>query len=408
LNAHNSTKPILIAVVITALVAALGTLLFLAGDVFLLIFLGLLFAAFLAHSSKWVSKYTKIPYGWSLGLVVTALVALSVGTAVGFGFAIERQIDESADEIDKAVLYLRESIDERPIVKSMVTRLPLVGDWLKSGDDEQQANNGGAKTDKSEENKNENSGGEKASNEKENGSESKAKPNTNVISTFSKSAAEWVVKVFATTFGVLANFGLIFFVGLFVATNPGLYRDGFCQLLPPSIREKGGQVCTDMADAMWRWLLGRFGAMAITGIGVGGMLAVLGVPLPFTMAIVTALLTFIPNIGGIMALGLALLLAAPQGGSVVLTVFVGYCVLQLLESNVVTPLIQQRQVSIPPALLLSFQLLMGVLAGILGVLVATPLLAALMVFVKQVYIQEILEAGGGSDTDGNSENRSES
>ncbi len=131
-------------------------------------------------------------------------------------------------------------------------------------------------------------------------------------------------------------------------------------------------------------------SMLITGAGTSIALLVLGVPMALTMGVITGLLTFIPNIGGIIALLLAMLLALSQGPMTVLYVIILYGVLQLVESNVVTPLIQQHQTSIPPALLLSFQIIMGAITGFLGLLVSTPLLAAGMVLVREAWVRDTL------------------
>ena len=130
--------------------------------------------------------------------------------------------------------------------------------------------------------------------------------------------------------------------------------------------------------------------MAITGAGTAAALFVLGVPMAITVGVITGLLTFVPNIGGITALFLAILVAIPQGVETVLWVVGLYAALQLIESNVITPLLQQHQTSIPPALLISIQVIMGAIAGFLGLMVATPLLAASLVLIQQVWIKDVL------------------
>ena len=121
--------------------------------------------------------------------------------------------------------------------------------------------------------------------------------------------------------------------------------------------------------------------------GVAIVLALIGVPMPITLGIVTGLLTFVPNIGPIIALALAVLVALPKGMTVVGLTIAGYVGFQLLESYVLTPIIQKRQIAMPPALILIAQLLMGVVAGFLGIAVATPLVAVAMVVVGILYVE---------------------
>ena len=135
--------------------------------------------------------------------------------------------------------------------------------------------------------------------------------------------------------------------------------------------------------------------MAITGAGAWLLLMVLGVPLAMTLGVATAMLTFIPNIGAFVSLLLAILFALPQGGETVAFVVVGYILLQIVESYIITPLIQEKQVAVLPALLISFQAIMGVLFGFLGAAVASPLLAATKVVVEEAYIKDVLERPHG-------------
>lgn len=113
--------------------------------------------------------------------------------------------------------------------------------------------------------------------------------------------------------------------------------------------------------------------------------------MPMTVGVITGFLTFVPNIGAIISLALAILLALSQGPEIVIWVIIVYAALQLVESNIVTPIIQQKKTSIPPALLLAFQLIMAALTGFLGVMVATPLLAASITLVQEVWIEEVIE-----------------
>lgn len=140
-----------------------------------------------------------------------------------------------------------------------------------------------------------------------------------------------------------------------------------------------------MAETLWRWLVGRFASMVLTGLGIGIALWFLGVPLPLTLGVLTGLLTFIPNIGAAIALGLAMFVALPTGIATVGWVVVVFFAFQLVESYVLTPMIQQYQVSLPPALLISTQALMGGILGFLGALIASPMLVLILVLNREVY-----------------------
>ena len=68
-----------------------------------------------------------------------------------------------------------------------------------------------------------------------------------------------------------------------------------------------------------------------------------------------------------------------------------YVAVQAVESYLLTPLIQQRTISMPPALTLAMQLVAAVLLGALGLALATPLTAAGMVLVRELYVKGVLE-----------------
>jgi predicted PurR-regulated permease PerM len=68
-----------------------------------------------------------------------------------------------------------------------------------------------------------------------------------------------------------------------------------------------------------------------------------------------------------------------------------YFVVQQLESSILTPLVQERTVKLPPALTLFAVLAFGLLFGVLGAILATPLAAVLLVLVKMLYLGGTLE-----------------
>ena len=127
--------------------------------------------------------------------------------------------------------------------------------------------------------------------------------------------------------------------------------------------------------------------MAVIGVCTGAGLWLLGIPLPLTLAVLAGIMNFVPNIGPIIAGVPAVLLGLQQGTNVALYVLLFYFLLQFAESYFLTPLIDQHQVSIPPGLMLSAQLVLGVIAGFLGLLLATPLTVLAMILVNDLVVQ---------------------
>jgi predicted PurR-regulated permease PerM len=137
--------------------------------------------------------------------------------------------------------------------------------------------------------------------------------------------------------------------------------------------------------------------MSVVGVLTFAGLWLIGLPLAAALALISALLTFIPNIGPLIAAVPALLLAFASGGNMVLLVIAVYVVVQAIETYLVTPLIQQEKVSLPPALVIGAQLLMGVMFGILGLALATPLAALTLTLASGLYVHDYLEREARAD-----------
>jgi len=209
--------------------------------------------------------------------------------------------------------------------------------------------------------------------------------------------------ILSSTAGAIGGFLVFLFIGLFVAFEPEVYRSGLVRLMPPRARKRGGELLTETAHVLRMWMAGKLLSMLVVGIATWLGLFLLGVPLGLTLALLAAVLTFIPNFGPVLSAVPAILLGFLDGPSKALYVGLLYIGVQTVESYVLTPLVQKKTVSLPPAVGLVGQVVMGSLAGGLGVVVATPLTAATLVLVKQLYVRDVLgDAGEDVSTDADS------
>jgi predicted PurR-regulated permease PerM len=190
--------------------------------------------------------------------------------------------------------------------------------------------------------------------------------------------------------------GLVFAVviGVFLAFEPELYRAGFLRLFPKARRKRMGEVLDELGFTLWWWLMGQLVTMATMGIFIGGGLAILGVPLAGTLGLIAAVLSFIPSLGMIIAVAPAILLGLTISPSMGLWVALLYLGVQIVEANVITPLVQRKAISLPPAFVLGSELLMGLLLGGAGLAFATPLVGVVLVLVNMLYIQDVLGEAG--------------
>ena len=217
-------------------------------------------------------------------------------------------------------------------------------------------------------------------------------------------ARQWVAGLQGGGGGVLSNLGrvamsvssgvadtlLVLVGGIYLAAQPRLYRDGLVKLVPRRGRALADQALDDSWKALRLWLLGRLVSMAFIGLLTGIGLWLIGIPGALALAVIAFILEFVPFVGPIIAAVPAILLAVAFDP--VKAIWVGglYLGIQQLEGNVIEPLVQQRAVDLPPALLMFSIVAGGLLFGGIGILFAAPLLVVLFVMVKRLYVQEAL------------------
>jgi predicted PurR-regulated permease PerM len=194
---------------------------------------------------------------------------------------------------------------------------------------------------------------------------------------------------FTTTFGVLGDLYVIFFLGIFFTASPSTYTKGFIRLIPVKGRDKAEEVIDKLGSTLTKWIKGQLFSMfvvfALTAIG----LAILGIPLWLVLALIAGLLSFIPNFGPLIALIPATLMGFLESPTKALLIVGLYMLVQALESNLITPQIQKKLINIPPALIILAQLFMGVLSGGWGLVLALPIVAVVMVVLEELYIKKM-------------------
>ncbi len=191
----------------------------------------------------------------------------------------------------------------------------------------------------------------------------------------------------------------VFSVGvmsIYLALNPALYREWLIALFPPVHRELVRDVLGDVAGQLRSWIVGQLTAMlvlaALTAVG----LYALGVPYWLTFGVFTGAVAVVPFFGTLLStlLPAAFVLALPDGGTRALLVILLGVVIHLVEGNFVAPLITSRRVEIPPVLSIMSVLVVGKLLGPVGLLVAVPTLAALLVIVRRILVHRVYEGQG--------------
>lgn len=199
-----------------------------------------------------------------------------------------------------------------------------------------------------------------------------------------------VVSYGMTAAGAATSLLVLVVLALFIAANPGLYRGGAVRLVPPAHRAVVQDTLSALAHALRWWFLGQLVSMVLLGLTVGLGLLVMGIELWLALGLLTALLTFVPFLGPIVATVPIVAVGFSEGTQTGVIVLIGYLVLQNLEGNVLGPMIQKKAVNLAPALLISVQVLLSVVFGVMGLILAAPLTIVAMVTVQKLWVEHML------------------
>jgi predicted PurR-regulated permease PerM len=203
-------------------------------------------------------------------------------------------------------------------------------------------------------------------------------------------ASRFLFPFLSSTLEALGGILLITFIAIYFGIDPGTYRRGILHLVPIHGRRRADEVMTAIGNSLRRWLMVQFVAMVVIGVAVSVGLTLLGVEAAISLGIIAGVLEFVPTIGPILAALPAIamgFLVSPQKALAVALVFT---LLQQLEGNLLIPVLMKHGMELPPLLTILGQAALAVLFGFLGLVIAVPLLAAVMVAVKMLYVEDVV------------------
>jgi predicted PurR-regulated permease PerM len=179
-------------------------------------------------------------------------------------------------------------------------------------------------------------------------------------------------------------------MALYLARQPRLYRDGILSLVPPKHRAVGARVLDDVGATLRAWVVGQLLAMMVLAVLTAIGLWALNVPYWLAFGIFTGLVAIVPFFGTLVSTLLPALFVVGSGDWVkVVAVIVLGVVVHVVEANVVVPRIMEHKVSLPPVLTISSVLISGTLLGVVGLVVAVPVLAVTIVLVRHILQGEV-------------------
>jgi predicted PurR-regulated permease PerM len=307
-------------------------------DVLLLAFSGVLFAVAIDGFTRLIQRYTPLSRGWSL---LTASVVI-LGGLIGLGFLIgpeiAQQVPELIRQLPRAVADLVDRVMQVPVVETAAEAVIDNQEGLPGLEFLAQIGGG----------------------------------------------------LFTTAMGALTALLVIPLIGIYLVLHPTTYIEQMLLMLPERQRPRTRAVLTQVGKVLRLWMLSRLISMVFVGVTTAIGLALLGVPLPLALGLISGLLTFIPYLGPVIAAIPVALVALMESPELALYAVLLYAAVEQVESSVVQPLAQKGVVHIPPAYSVIIQLAGGMVAGLVGVILATPLAVAAAVMVQMYYIEDVL------------------
>jgi predicted PurR-regulated permease PerM len=200
----------------------------------------------------------------------------------------------------------------------------------------------------------------------------------------------YVFPFLSQTIAVLAGIILIIFVAIYIAADPDTYHRGLMHLFPHHMRSRAGDVFSAIAIVLRRWLVTQLIAMAVIGTVTTIGLLILNVKAAFALGLIAGLMEFIPTVGPLISAVPAVAMAFLDSPQKALTVVALYMGIQFLENHLLIPMLMKGGVDVPPVLTILGQALFTLLFGFLGLMIAVPALAAVMVAVKMLYVERVV------------------
>lgn len=196
----------------------------------------------------------------------------------------------------------------------------------------------------------------------------------------------------STALGALSSILMVLVIGIFIAIEPKLYDRGVAWMLPTEHRDGFYDLSNKVGFTLRRLMFGRIVGMVVEGVGTWLMLMWGGVPMAALLGLLTGLLAFVPNIGAIVSGVLMVAVGFSAGSEAGIWAIATYLIVQTIDGYMIVPYVARRTVDLAPALVLAAQLLFGVLFGLMGLLLADPIVATIKVSLEDWSKRR---AGGG-------------
>jgi predicted PurR-regulated permease PerM len=194
--------------------------------------------------------------------------------------------------------------------------------------------------------------------------------------------------VVQSTVAVVAALFLVIFLAVYIAADPEVYRRGILALVPAAKRTRVAELLQLLGRTLRTWFATQLIAMLVIGTVTTIVLAIIGVRAALPLGVLAGLFEFIPNVGPLLSAIPAIMVGFADSPRMALIVVGVYWAIQFLENNLLIPYLMKEQLDLPPALTLVTQVVMAYVFGFLGLFVAIPLLASVVVTVRTLWVED--------------------
>lgn len=339
--------PILTAVVLTVL---LLWLLGVTADVFLLLFIAVILSLYLGAVTDFLVNRARLPRS----LAFTAALGSTILAIVGLFWLLVPPVAEQTRQLFQVLPTYIDTWESG--IDRFMARFPAAQDFWKPGEH---------------------------------------RATQAVFTQISGWFADLAPKVFSLVHIFISIFSVAV-MAIYLTLHPGIYREWLIALFPPIHRDLIRDVLRDLADTLRAYITGQLFAMFVLGVMTAFGLWLLGVPYWLTFGVFTGAVAVVPFFGTLISTALPALfvLGGPGGVTKAMWVVLLGVGIHLFESNIVQPLVMAKKVELPPVLTIMSVLVVAKLLGPVGLVVAVPMLATLMVVVRRILINRIYEGKG--------------
>jgi predicted PurR-regulated permease PerM len=206
----------------------------------------------------------------------------------------------------------------------------------------------------------------------------------------SSHASAWLESSLAVA-GKVVTGALMFFIviitAFFVLLEAPELKAGVVALMPPDRRDLVAAQVEPISLKLGAYVQGMLISMASYAAYLAIGLSILHVPLALIVALLAGLLAVIPMIGGYLGVLLAVLMAFTVSWQLAVAALVVAYIGNFIVGHFVMPFVFAKGVDVSPLLVMLALIAGGETMGIIGALIAVPVLAAVQVLVKNLYIE---------------------